>query len=122
MIDETTINKVANKEYGEITMGLMDEEKKMALQYASNGATFMFIPLSSLSQSVSMGSSETNGIAEVFKIMILKKEPIRLETKMIIKYCQNTLDRKNTWLLDQGDIKVIPKKLEVKDFSKKGEN
>jgi len=103
-------------------MGLMDEEKKMALQYASNGATFMFIPLSSLSQSVSMGSSETNGIAEVFKIMILKKEPIRLETKMIIKYCQNTLDRKNTWLLDQGDIKVIPKKLEVKDFSKKGEN
>jgi len=122
LIDETTINKVANKEYGEITMGLMDEEKKMALQYASNGATFMFIPLSSLSQSVSMGSSETNGIAEVFKIMILKKEPIRLETKMIIKYCQNTLDRKNTWLLDQGDIKVIPKKLEVKDFSKKGEN
>ena len=94
-------------------MGLLEEERRIALQYAVNGATFMFIPSGDLAQKVCNGSPEAEGIATVFRIMILKKEPIRLETDLIIQYCQGTLDRKNTWLLDHGDIKVIPKKFET---------
>jgi hypothetical protein len=96
-------------------MALTEDERKRAIEYALNGAQFQFLPSQRLVNMVSKGSSETEDVNVVFRIMIMKKEPIRLQTSMIMKYCKHKLDRQNTWLLDQGDIKVIPRKFEIKE-------
>ena len=88
--------------------GLTPEEKRMALQYALNGADFMFEPTSELCNKIVLGCPEAVGINDVMTAIILQRKPIRLDSEMIIKYCRGTLDRRNTWLFDNGNIKVVP--------------
>jgi hypothetical protein len=89
-------------------MAFTEEESRQALEYVRNGAEFMFIPHANFCNLVVQDDPSIAGIATIFKIMILRKQPIVLDPKIIIKYCKKTLDRKNTFLLDNGDIKVIP--------------
>ena len=88
--------------------GLTVEEREQALAYAHRGADFMFIPSSELCVMIAKGSPETVEINEVLTSILLTREPIRLDTNTVIKYCTNKLDTKNAWLLDHGDIKVVP--------------
>lgn len=90
------------------------EEMGQALTYANNGATFMFIPSSSLCNKVTLDSPEAQDIGKTMKVVLLERKPIRVETEMIVRYCKGSLDNKNSWLLDQGDIKVIPSQFETK--------
>ena len=89
-------------------------EKSIALNCALNGASFMFIPSSYLCDKVVQSAPETQDIATAQKIALLENKPIRMTTETIVKYCRGTLDHKNSWLLDQGDIQVIPPKFETK--------
>ena len=91
-----------------IINGLTPEEKKMAYQYALNGADFVFEPSSELCSKIIQGCPESIGINDVMIAIILQRKPIRLDSQMVIKYCSETLDRNNTWLFDNGDIKVVP--------------
>ena len=93
---------------------LTAEEKNIALNHASNGATFMFIPNHHLCSKIVQSAPETQDIAKSKKIALLENKPIRMETETIVKYCRGTLDCKNSWLLDQGDIQVIPHQFETK--------
>lgn len=95
-------------------MKLTEDEKITAKMYAVNKASFMFIPSSYLCDLIIKGHSKTIGINDSLKIFILQKKAIRLDPKMILDYCNGTLSEKNTWLLDQGDIKVEPNKIELK--------
>ena len=88
--------------------GLTPEEKQMAYQYAENGADFMFIPSSDLRNGIVQGCPGSVGINDVMTAIILDGKPIRLDSEMIKKYCKGTLDKKNTWLFDNGNIKVVP--------------
>jgi len=94
--------------FGENMNGLTLEEKQTALGYAVNGADFMFVPSPELRGWVVQGCPQAVGINDVMTSIILQGKPIRLDSKMIMKYCQGTLDRKNTWLFDNGNIKVVP--------------
>jgi len=89
-------------------LGLTEKEKQKALVYALRGADFMFIPSSELCNLIARGSPETIDINNILISILLNKKPIRLDVITVIKYCKNGLDNRNTWLLDHGDIKVVP--------------
>ena len=88
--------------------GLTLEEKREALIYVSSGADFMFIPSPELCNKIIQGCPESIGINKVLTSIILSREPVRLDPNMVMKYCLGTLDRNNTWLFDNGNIKVVP--------------
>jgi len=95
-------------------MSLTEQEKKEAKQYALKGANFMFLPSVRLMQTVARGEHpNVKDLPPAFIYVILQKKAIKIDTDMIIKYCDNTLDIKNTWVLDQGDIKVIPQQINL---------
>ena len=109
--------------------GLTQEEKTMAFQYALNGADFMFEPSPELCTKIVNGTPEAVGINDVMTAIILQRKPIRLDSNMVIKYCKGTLDKNNSWLFENGNIKVVaqqfkaPVKLKPKeDNTKKEEN
>ena len=89
-------------------LGLTSEEKSQALTYAHSGADFMFVPSTDLCEKLVAGSPETIGVNRTLVAIILSREPIRLDTDTVKEYCKGTLDRENTWLLDHGDVKVVP--------------
>ena len=91
-----------------------DKERNIVLSYLDKGAEFMFIPSSFLCDLVSKGEYETDKINSQLKIHILEKKAIRLDESIIKKYCYGTLDDKNKWILDKGDIKIIPPQFELK--------
>ena len=91
--------------------GLTPEEKRTALQYVLNGADFSFQASPELCNKMVQGCPEAVGINYVMTAIILQRKPIRLDPEMVRKYCLGTLDRNNTWLFDNGDIKVVPPRL-----------
>ena len=99
--------------------GLTDDEKRQVLNYAANGADFYFIPSSTLVNYVVKNTPEVEKIAKTFRTMIIQQEPILIDPKMIVKYCRGKLDRKNTFVLDNGDIKVLPVELPKTNQDKK---
>lgn len=105
-------------------MSLTAVEKRRALNYAVNMAQFMFIPSEHLCTLIINDHPLTQNLNEQLRMHILEKQHLRLATSMVVKYCKDKLDAKNTWLLDQGDIKVVPKqfKLEENKRENKGEN
>ena len=94
-------------------MKLTRQERQEALTYAFNGATFYFVPSEKLSNMVIKGHPMTQDLNDTISIYLIQKDEIRLETNMVVNYCKYALDEKNTWLLDQGDIKVIPRTIEI---------
>ena len=99
--------------------GLTIEERQIAFNYAQNGADFMFMPSTKLCNMIAVGSPETIEINSVLISILLTRQPIRLDTMTVMEYCRGTLDAKNTWLLDHGDIKVVPYQLKRPDLVKK---
>jgi hypothetical protein len=93
---------------------LTQEEKNQALLYAHNGATFMFIPNEHLCSLIVADSPFTRGINKHLKIILLERKPIRMDTETIKSYCFGELDSNNSWVLDHGDIKVVPQRFETK--------
>lgn len=102
-------------------LGLTAEEKQMALSYAYGGADFMFIPSSDLCGIIAKGSLKTIEINDVLTAILLARKPIRLDTDIVIKYCLGTLDSKNTWLFDHGDIKAVPYRYKKSELIKSKE-
>lgn len=103
-------------------LGFTAEERRMALRYARNGADFMFIPSSDLCHLIVLGGPETIEINHVLIQILLTRKPIRLDTNTVIKYCEGTLDSKNAWLLDHGDIKVVSPKYKKPEIVKPKED
>ncbi len=91
--------------------GLTQEEKKIAWQCALNGADFMLEPTPELCNKIIKRLPEAIGINHILASIILQKKPIRLDSNMIFKYCKGTLDKNNTWLFNNGNIKVVPPRL-----------
>ena len=91
--------------------GLTLEEKTIAFQYARNGADFMFDPSCELCNKIVQGCPESIGINHVLVSIILQRKSIRLDSEMVMKYCRGTLDINNTWLFNNGNIRVVPSQL-----------
>lgn len=94
-------------------MALTEQERKIAKNYAAKGATFMFIPSQHLVNLIVQGHPHTSNINNSLIPFILEKAAIKIETDMVLQYCDNKLDVNNRWLLDQGDIKVVPEKVSL---------
>lgn len=95
-------------------MALNRHERLLAMGYAAEGASFMFIPSESLRKKIVNDHPMTVGINAQLKVFMLEGKAIRLDPEMVVKYCKNMLSPNNTWLLDQGDIKVEPARIEIK--------
>ena len=91
--------------------GLTPEEKRTALQHVVNGADFMFEPSPELCNKIVQGCPESIGINSTMTSILLQRKSIRLDPETVKKYCINTLDRNNTWLFNNGNIRVIPHQL-----------
>lgn len=89
-------------------MAFTEEEAKTALTYAQNGAMFMFRANEVLSAEILLGGPSLEGMPDFIKNMIMTREWVNIDSMMVIKYCSKTLDSKNTYLFNRGDIKVIP--------------
>ncbi len=99
-------------------LGLTSSEKQMALNYAYNGADFMFRPSTSLCNMIATGNPETMELNQTLVAILLTKKPIRLDTNTVIEYCKGTLDYRNTWLFDHGDIEVVSPKYKKPELTK----
>ena len=89
-------------------MSFTEEEANQALTYAKNGAMFMFRPSEKLSNETIRGGPASTGMTEFMQQMIIKREWINIDSEMVIKYFTKSLDSRNSYLFDNGDIKVIP--------------
>jgi hypothetical protein len=94
-------------------MSLTAEEKKQAIAYAANDAQFFFLPTPELRTMMVKGHPMTTGIIDPLKGFLMDGKAVKLTPKMVLDYCTGRLDKKNTWLLDQGHIKVSPPKIEL---------
>jgi len=99
-------------------LGLTSNEKQMVLNYAYNGADFMFRPSASLCDMIVAGSTETAELNKTLVAILLTRKPIRLDSNTIIEYCRGTLDYRNTWLFDHGDIEVVSPKYKKPELTK----
>jgi hypothetical protein len=96
------------------------QEANQVDQWMRNGAKFMFIPSSSLVEIVAKDEHPmVKGMPNPIKYVIMQNKPIRIEGSMALDYYLGTMDNKNCFVLDRGDIKIIPERFEVK---KKEEN
>jgi hypothetical protein len=94
-------------------MTFTEDERKTALEYANNKAEFMFIPTPELRDKIVKNHPMTVGIVDPLKGFILEGKPIHITADMVIQYCHGSLDIDNTWLFNQGHIKVIPQGFEI---------
>ena len=95
-------------------MSLTKQEKELTKRYVANGAEIMFIPSTALVEQVARGELPTGQLNDSIELALLTKEPIRMHPDMIVRYCDDQLNKRNTWVLDRGDIKIVPKRLETK--------
>lgn len=95
-------------------MGLTEQERKKALEYAYNGADFMFSAPPELRQMIINDNPRTEKIEKNLKLFLLDGKAVALETDMVIRYCNHQLDENNTWLFDHGNIHIIPYKITIK--------
>lgn len=100
---------------------LTEEVIRKIKEYAFNGAEFKFTPSTELCDMIAKDIPIVRGIAKTFKELILMKLPIRVDTEMILKFCDKTLDDKNSFILHHGDINIIPRREKI-NILKKGEN
>lgn len=94
-------------------MSFTEEEARKATTYARNGAMFMFRASAELSAEILTGGQASVGLPEFLKIMIMKREWINIDSATVVKYCNNTIDMKNKYIFDNGDIKVIPEPIKI---------
>ena len=89
-------------------MAFTEEEASQALTYARNGAMFMYRANEKLATEILQGDPPSKGMPKIMQGMVMTREWINIDSEMVIKYCSKTLDSKNTYVFDNGDIKVIP--------------
>lgn len=94
-------------------MSFTEDETKQALNYAYNGAMFMYRAGENLSSELIQGGPASVGLPKWLEIMMIKREWISLDSDTVIKYCTKTLDKRNTYALDNSDIKAIPEPLNL---------
>jgi len=84
-------------------------------QFLDNNADFMFIPSSDLVQMVEKNEhTDIKKMPDLFKDILKKNKPIRISGDLALRYYEGTLDKKNSFVLDKGDIKVITKPINIK--------
>jgi len=94
-------------------MAFTEQERQQAITYAINGAMFMFRATVKFATEITNGDPSSTGMPEWLQVMMMKREWVNLDNEMVIKYCQNRLDKKNTYALDNSDIKVIPEPIKI---------
>jgi len=93
--------------------GFQSKEASEVRSYMIKGAQFMFIPYPSLVEMVA--KDEHPFIKKIpigHKIALLRNLPIRIEAAYALKYYEGKCDDRNNFILDRGDIKIVPPQLE----------
>jgi hypothetical protein len=94
-------------------MTFTEEEARQALTYAQNGAMFMYRANQELVNEITRGGPAITGLPKFIQQMIMTRDWINIDEQMIIKYCTNKLDKKNKYIFDRGDVKVIPEPISI---------
>jgi len=68
---------------------------------------FFYVPSSDIRNRLIKGDdAELNRINKDLKVIIIDGHSFRISKDMVIKYVEGTLDRMNTFMLDNGEIRV----------------
>jgi len=93
--------------------GFQMKEAAEVRKYMIRGAQFMFIPYPSLVEMVVKNEHPyVIALPIGHKLAFLKNSPIRFEGEYVLKYYEGRCDIRNNFILDKGDIKIIPPQLE----------
>jgi hypothetical protein len=69
---------------------------------------FKFTPSGRLSELILKNEHpNVKSLPIAYKALFLKGEPVVIQSQMIIDYIEGTLDKKNKWLLDNGEITCV---------------
>ena len=89
-------------------------EANQVKRLIDNGATFMFVPYSNLVEMVVKAEHPlVKSMPYAAKYIIMQNRPIRIEGEMALNYYLGKMDIKNSFVLDRGDIKVIPERFKA---------
>ena len=96
------------------------QEANQVKQFMDNGASFMFIPYISLVELVAKGEHPmVKLMSDKIKYVIMQDGPIKIDGQMALNYYLGKMDAKNSFVLDRGDIKVIPARFETNKIEEK---
>jgi len=95
------------------------KEVAQVFEWMRNGADFMFLPSSQLLEIVARDDHPAiKSMPKPFKYVLMQNKPVKIEGQMALDYYKGRLDDNNTFILDHGDIKIIPDRFKIN----KGEN
>ncbi|MCD6436486.1 MAG: hypothetical protein J7L15_08945 [Clostridiales bacterium] len=93
--------------------GFQSKEASWVKGYIVKGAQFMFIPYTSLVEMVAKNQHPfVKALPAGHKLAIMNNSPIRIEATYALRYYEGKCDDRNNFILDRGDIKIIPHQLE----------
>jgi len=91
------------------------EEAAMVKRLMYKKVEFMFIPNGQLLELVARDEHpKIKALPNAFKYVLLENEPIRIEAQMALDYYEGRLDENNSFILNYGDIKIVPERFNQK--------
>lgn len=79
-----------------------------------DGVDFMFIPHQKLLDDIINNSNfYVKKLPINAKKALLSKKPISISSRIVLKYYKGTLDKKNAFIFDNGDVEIIREKIDL---------
>lgn len=91
-----------------------EKEVSIVKKAIKNEADFMFIPHQKLLDDIINNSNfYVKKLPINAKKALLSKKPISISSSIVLKYYKGTLDKKNSFIFDNGDIEIIREKIDL---------
>jgi|694.fasta_scaffold20779_6 hypothetical protein len=92
----------------------MIDKNKLRSAVMDDKVTFFVLPKSSLIEMIVRGeNSIVNSLPADLKTVFLSKKGLAIENAMVEKYINNTIDEKHKLILDNCEIRVFQKTVEI---------
>jgi len=69
-------------------------------------ATIFFVANSTLKEQISKDDEKVKDMPKSFKNILLSGNGIRIQKRMLLDWIDNKLDKKNSYVLSQGEIRI----------------
>lgn len=81
---------------------------------AEKDIPFKFTPSARLSELILKDEHpNVKDLPYAYKILFIQQEPVMIQSQMIVDYLSGTLDKKNEWLLDNGEITCVDNSITI---------
>ncbi|MFW6025650.1 MAG: hypothetical protein ACOCRX_04845 [Candidatus Woesearchaeota archaeon] len=96
----------------------MLEEVKKVKKAIKDKADFVFIPHDKLVKDILHNSNlYAKELPSNVKKILLAKKGLRISPRIVLKYYKGVLDKKNSYILDNGDVQIIRQKIDLTNIN-----